>query len=312
MFIDPACQDFIHPAHFMFFVEAAKRFQCHILVRKTGRYSIRWMGKPGYTGKRIDMKAKTANAENHPLAGLVCSPWLRPEAFTAERLVEARKWWMKSRNVITEPPDGAGLDAGSHGRQFRTPYVVQTRRGDPRYGCLAFVESGLVRPRYIHGDYDLFAIVPAGKKFNAESAHLRANKMFMESIAMPGSLGLEEKLQRQPANFEGPLAFQVSTFLNVQIAAGSPDLLGALLVNHGEQINHRKATPDPGALYTADGRRTRPDILEPPEYEEVLAVMAHPDARGRQAVVLHDRAEHDALYRQARPRRTRNFNAGRR
>ena len=52
MIADASFYDYVHPGHFMLFVEAARKFACHILVRKTGAASISWMGKPGYTGKR--------------------------------------------------------------------------------------------------------------------------------------------------------------------------------------------------------------------------------------------------------------------
>jgi hypothetical protein len=68
------------------------------------------------------------------------------------------------------------------------------------------------------------------------------------------------------------LVFRVSTFLNVRIAATHPDP-GALMVNHGEVVSWRKKMPDPTAIYLADGRRNKPDIEVPAEYEDVLAVM---------------------------------------
>lgn len=36
---------------------------------------------------------------------------------------------------------------------------------------------------------------------------------------------------------KGPLSFRVATYINTHIGETSPDLLGALMVNHGEQVN---------------------------------------------------------------------------
>ena len=264
MIADASFYDYVHPGHFMLFVEAARKFDCHILVRKTGAASISWMGKPGYTGKRGDLKAKTADlkAGRHPVAGLVCSPLLRPDAFTSDRLNTARKLWMESRYLITETGDHAGFDDRQQPTGCRTPYLVQTNPNHPHYGCVALVESGLFAPCYVHGDYDLFAIIPAGKPFDVENAHRHAHEVRMGTTVAPGQMGLAQREKRLAANFEGPLVFRVSTFLNVRIAATHPDP-GALMVNHGEVVSWRKKMPDPTAIYLANGRRNKEDILEP-------------------------------------------------
>ncbi|HET6806041.1 MAG TPA: hypothetical protein VFH59_11435 [Frateuria sp.] len=299
MFADPSFHEYVHPAHFMLFVEAAAKYRCHILVRKTGKASIRWMGKPGYTGKRGDLKAKTADAKDHPVAGLVCSPWLRPDAFSSSRLVDARKYWMESRHLITEPADRLGLDDRHAPSRCPTPYMVQTNPDHPHYGCLALVESGLFRPRYVHGDYDLFAIAPAGRAYDVEAAHAQARALRMGTHVAPQALGLAHRQQRQLANLEGPLAFQVSSFLNVRVCAHHPDMVGSLLVNHGEAVNLRKTTADPSALHRPDGARTRPDVLKPLAYEPVLAVMPRRNAHGQWAQILADQAAHEAFYQSA-------------
>jgi len=55
------------------FLEAARQFQIWILVRRTNRASLEYVGRPGYTPKRIDCKVKTADIDSAPyrLAGLV-------------------------------------------------------------------------------------------------------------------------------------------------------------------------------------------------------------------------------------------------
>ncbi len=72
--------DFLHPNHIAIFAEAASKYDFRILVRETGRAAPNWVGKRGYTGRRGDLKAKTAdlNAGRYQTAGLVCSPFLQP------------------------------------------------------------------------------------------------------------------------------------------------------------------------------------------------------------------------------------------
>lgn len=269
--------DFVHPAHFSVFVQAARTFNCHILVRKTGRASINWIGRRGYTGKRADLKAKTANRSvgRWQTEGLVCSPRLLPQAFTPQRLASALKEWSKSEHLITVPKDRAGFPDDRQPLGCRTPYLVQTNPNHRHYGCVALVDMGLLVPRYVHGDYDLYAVIPAGQAFDPDG--VKARQSTLGSTMAPARMGLQEKLGLSVPNLEGPLSFRVATFLNNRIAGTSPDLLGALMVNHGEQINLGK----PGQTY-----------------EPVLAVM--PERRnGQWSLVLATRTDHEAFYRHA-------------
>jgi len=264
MNLDPL--DFVHPHHLPIFIAAARQFNCHILVRKTGRAALSWVGKRGYTGKRADLKAKTADRDTaqHRVAGLVCSPWLLPQVFSAGRLASARREWEKSRHLITEP--GAGFDDNQQPRGCRTPYLVQTDRHHRHYGCVALVEMGLLRPRYVHGDYDLYAIIPAGRPFDPDQTRIRHSTL--GSTMNPDSLSRQERLRLTVPNMEGPLSFQVAAHINNRIAATSPDLLGALMVNHGEQvgIGEKGRTLEPVLAVMArqvDGQWTR--VLGTPE-----------------------------------------------
>lgn len=267
--------DFIHPNHLSVFVAAAQTFDCHILVRKTGRAALGWVGKRGYTGKRADLKAKTANVSfgRHHVAGLVCSPALLPQAFTSDRLGAARREWAKSAHLITVPGHGAGFGDLDYLRDCRTPYIVQTDRSHRHYGCVALVDMGLLVPRYVHGDYDLYAIIPAGKSF--DPAAIQAKQSSIGSTMRPSSMGLRQQLGLAVDNLVGPLSFQVANFVNNGIARRSPDLLGSLMVNHGEQLN-----------IGAKGRSNEP----------VLAVMPAP-LQGQSTRVLATQKDHESFYR---------------
>ena len=269
--------DFVHPKHFGIFVQAAQAFNCHILVRETGRPAINWIGRRGYTGKCFDLKAKTANCNtgHYQLAGLVCSPRLQPHAFTPDRFVKALKKWPESAHVITVPANTAGFDDSRQPRGCRTPYLVQTNPDHKHFGCLAFVSMGLLVPRYVHGDYDLYAIIPAGHTFHPNSVRVRDSAM--GSTMAPAGQELRERLRLSDMNKEGPLSFRVATFINNRIEATSPDILGALMVNHGEQIN------------IGETGQT---------FEPVLAIM--PERKnGQWAQILTTRVDHEMFYRNA-------------
>lgn len=269
--------DFIHPSHFNVFIRAAQLFECHILVRKTGRAALGWVGRSGYTGKRADLKAKTANLDvgHHQVAGLVCSPLLLPNAFTSERLGPARTEWAKSAHLITVPGAGGFGDREQlHG--CPTPYAVQTNASHRHFGCVALVEMGLLLPRYVHGDYDLYAIIPAGKPFDPRSVQPRLSSI--GSTMAPAGMKLQDRLRLGVPNLEGPLSFQVATYINNAIERASPDLLGSLMVNHGEQVNIGEKGMS---------------------FEPVLAVMPRPSSNGEWSRVLATQPEHEQFYESA-------------
>jgi hypothetical protein len=58
------------------FAQAARQFKVWILVRRTNPKSLQYVALPGYTPKRIDCKAKTADKDvsSYKLAGLVVDP----------------------------------------------------------------------------------------------------------------------------------------------------------------------------------------------------------------------------------------------
>ncbi|MEZ5589296.1 MAG: hypothetical protein R3F53_00685 [Gammaproteobacteria bacterium] len=268
--------EFIHPNHSVFFIAAAKKLNCHILIRKTGRAALSWVGKRGYTGKRADLKAKTANLNigSRPIAGLVCSPFLRPEAFTADRLTSAQEMWAKSAHLITVPNSKAGFADDIQPRGCLTPYMVQSNPNHRHFGCVALVEMGLLMPRYVHGDYDLYAIVPANQNFNPDAIPIRRSTL--GTTMSPDGLSHKALAQMQVPNFESPLSFQLANYINTNIAMSSPDLLGSLMVNHGEQVNIGPKG------YT---------------YEPVLAILAQPK-NGQWARILVTREDHEQFYRE--------------
>ena len=119
------------------FLEAARQFQVWILVRRTNRASLEYVGRPGYTPKRIDCKAKTADIDIAPyrLAGLVVDPGTHPKAFKPGKTAKAADCWAAMKPLL--------------GRVYK----VDTDTKSKHYGCLQLQGS------YIHGDYDLYDVI---------------------------------------------------------------------------------------------------------------------------------------------------------
>lgn len=119
------------------FLAAASRFQVWILVRRTNPASLAYIGKPGYTPKRIDCKAKTADLDvpRYKLAGLVVNPEIHPSAFKAQKVPKANEAWASMKGNIGPL------------------YNVDEDKNSRHYGCLRLQGS------YIHGDYDLYDLI---------------------------------------------------------------------------------------------------------------------------------------------------------
>ena len=296
LFVDNL-RSFVLPQHVPIFSQVARDNHCNILVRETGVQALSWIGQPGYTGKRADMKAKTAKGIDAPpykVSGLVFSPELLPNmlAGSAERATATRGEWRKTLPLITIP-DARGFDDHTTVR-VPTPYILQTDRKHRHYGCVAWVERGLIHPRYIHGDYDLYAIVPAGRPFNV-NAPGRLTSRFLDigsSTGLPGAMRQARPIGTPPPHtaahgpqlglptedVSGPLSFRVATQLNTLLSARMPSLLGALMVNHGEQINLG------GSKYVT--------------HERVAAFLAFP-RDGNLAQILDGQAAHEKFFAHA-------------
>lgn len=232
--------DFIYPGHLRLFLDAAEKLHCEILIRKTGKMAIRWIGKSGFTGKRADMKAKTADVDYdaRAVAGLVCSPLERPQVFSPGRLEKAWKEWSKSERLITVPPNNRGFDDDVLPRYCTTPYILQNNPSHRYYGAIALVEMGLLRPHYVHGDYDLYDIydVRGGKLTSKHFEPIKTGTGYLNQTVTHSGMSLKEIANARVKNLESELSFSVANEVNTGIAMSGGDILGALMVNHGEQI----------------------------------------------------------------------------
>lgn len=201
--------------HVTVFARAAAWYKVYILVRRTNPESLQYIGRKGYAAKPIDCKAKTAdcnvtvNGVRAEIAGLVVDPQLvGAGAFGSTRkYAEAMKEWGKFRSHLAPaghayvPPD--------------QPYDVQGDPSQPHFGAVCTYGSGGLRhPKariFIHGDYDLFAIVPVENKTE--------------------NIFVQETLRGQPHS-RGQQLMDVQNYLNRN--------MGVPMVLHGEQ-DHFKA-----------------------------------------------------------------------
>ena len=142
------------------FASAARHFEAWILVRRTNPASIQYIGKQGYTPKRIDCKAKTAdqNVGRYHLAGLVVDATQWPNAFQGDRMAQAQEIWANfyAQNCLGNPSPTC-------------PYSIEQDDASPHYGCVKF------HGEYIHGDYDLYDVIleehPRGNLAAVETLH---------------------------------------------------------------------------------------------------------------------------------------------
>lgn len=122
------------------FCDAAKDLVLYILVRDTNPESLPHIGRPECWPKPISCKAKTADAPG-VRAGLVVSPELVPSMFTARRMEKAMQAWRAFEPILANS----------------ARYKVVTDSDSPFFGCVT------LDGRFLHGDYDLKAVIIPGK-----------------------------------------------------------------------------------------------------------------------------------------------------
>ena len=213
--------------------EAAKFYDVYILVRRTNTESVQYIGRQGYRAKRLDCKAKTADfsvriAEGFKeVAGLVVDPTIEgfERAFKPGKLIEAKEEWKKFKPLLaTDMLTSYGKPAYTYMPKGKL-YAVQLDKKNKHYGCVMFSFSSLLSAAtYIHGDYDLYDIVPADNP--------------QENIVYAGTrLGV-------PHN-RGKRFFDVQHFLNKK--------MGAPLVLHGSQAKWKDHTDEPIDIFCPNG-----------------------------------------------------------
>jgi len=143
-------------------------------VRRTNLKSLAHIGDKACVPKRLDCKAKTADRDyTHPkygpksVAGLVVDPTITGrDAFASDdKFAKAEAEWTKfAKEMLDEA-------VKTHEGQRKLTYVpngkfyfVDLDPASPRHGCVKFASNSLLTAgKYIHGDFDLYGIVPARK-----------------------------------------------------------------------------------------------------------------------------------------------------
>lgn len=96
--------DYVKPQHVPVLLTGARQFQLYVLIRKTNRAALEYIGRLGYTGKRLDCKWKTASQDvrHYRLAGLVASPEIQPMAFAGAKQEAAWREWRQHQELILQ------------------------------------------------------------------------------------------------------------------------------------------------------------------------------------------------------------------
>ncbi len=193
------------------FRDVARTYNSWVLVRRINQRSLRYIGRSGYTPKRIDCKPKTAilDTNGRQLAGLVVVPTLHLQAFTRPKRQRAVECWQRFLvDCGVQPshkarPVDQGLEEAKALNAKKGAYTVDLNEKSRHYGCLMF------RGQWIHGDYDLKDIIPAGQE--------RRN------------IALVEELHGQP-HMRGPKLSMVQDYVNRRI--------GVSMVQHGAEAQY--------------------------------------------------------------------------
>lgn len=195
------------------FKEVAVRHRVWILVRRTNPASLRYIGLPGFSPKRIDCKPKTAdaNVEAYQLAGLVVSPEIHPRAFRGNKQAKAVSIW---RSFSHEH----GLNDQDERSRRDGAYSVETDENSPHYGCLQFDGN------FIHGDYDLYDIISVD--------HPRGNLAAVETLH-----GVK--------HMRGPKFYAIQNDINRRI--------GVPMIQHGGEAQFTDHSEQSIDMFTPDG-----------------------------------------------------------
>ena len=231
------------------FAYTAWWFHVFILVRRSNPESIKFIGQAGFIPKGPETKAKTAqndfkNTEaghQSNVAGLVCNPTATgmKGAYLEHKLEGAMKEWKKFALTGRYCDDLTWRDRDTPSRHHMPhgmPFFTDTRPGTERYGALMKDTGRGVRfASYIHGDYDLFAVVPADNpgvnivvsEQHAGSPWSALNRAGKTPAAEEGEEKSAEQKAQEIPNFRGQKFTDVQNMLNRK--------MGVNMVLHGSQ-----------------------------------------------------------------------------
>lgn len=186
------------------FSAVAVMTECAILVRSTNPRSLRYIGVKGYVPKPIDCKAKTAKQDGTKgrcwldCAGLVVDPGLVGDLVFDGKHAQARKEWAAfiGANRPCRLGNGVEIFRRADGKGFYAVDLADPDVAGSRHGCLLVSRQEApadfdTRSRhsrrwierhmsYLHGDYDLFAILDQGdfdRDQGPRQSHVRSEQV---------------------------------------------------------------------------------------------------------------------------------------
>jgi hypothetical protein len=204
------------------FLKAAGRFNAWILVRQTNPSSFQYKGKAVYQPKPISCKPKTAGVSlgrpDKQVDGLVADPYRWREAFSADKIAEARDLWDGFRRLYgfgeyVRTPEGFEFK----GRSSSMGFAIDIQPRSLHEGCLT------LEGKYLYGDYDLFDIIFLMKPLqNLQGAQRGAYKQRTGPEHAPAFGTLDNRDE----NWD-----EISQFINQQ--------LGVPMIQHGSHLRHK-------------------------------------------------------------------------
>jgi len=231
---------YMRPDDIRAFIDAAKFYRVFILLRRSNEASLPYIGKLGYTPKRLDCKAKTADMDvtvpgfgRKETAGLVVNPTLPGfgSAFkSAKKAQDAQDTWRQFEPLCYIPVPGRTVTYFPGGKL----YSVQMDPNHKHYGCVMFASNSLHSAgKYVHGDYDIYSFVPAD---SAEPGRVSG---------APVNVRVSETRLGQPHS-RSRVFFDVQHYLNRK--------MGVAMGLHGEQETYSSHTDEPLDVFWPDGR----------------------------------------------------------
>ena len=225
--------DYMRPTDVTVFRDAAKRYGVWIVVRASNPAGKQYIGVHGYTPKRIDCKAKTADKDvtlpgvvgRKKTAGLVVNPEIEGMLAAFEDTQDIVKNWLEFKPFCYFPQPGPPPLWFPGGKQ----YSIQMDPSHERYGCVLFsISCNRAAASFIHSDYDLYGIV------------LEADPAANVRVADEGGrLG-------QP-HTRSQLFFDVQHYLNHR--------MGVAMILHGEQETFKEDFDDNLDVFCPDGEK---------------------------------------------------------
>lgn len=266
--LPPGIENVMRPRDWAAFAYTAWWFQVYIMVRRSNELSIDFVGKAGFVPKSPETKAKTAQKDFKNLVtgvdlevgGLVCNPYApgMEGAYEPDKLSGAKKEWDKfvSTGRLGEAewePDGKVSTRPVRPASAR--FFVDMNRASKRFGALMQCDPSQPRAaRYVHGDYDLFAIVPADDpSTNIVVAEQHPASPWHPLRRPPGAVAPEtdpdrkSEVQRREEilNFRGREFTDVQNMLNAR--------MGVNMILHGSQEKAVESFKEKVDVFFPDG-----------------------------------------------------------